>query len=68
MPNEHQTKLKKAAALLSVVQQEMTKRNNRGSDVYLQTWQDLYWLRQKLDEFIQYGFVLYKGEFHRSVS
>ena len=62
MPSEHETKLKKAAALMSAVQEEMAKRSDRGSDEYLKTWKDLYWLRERLSEFIQYGFVLFKGD------
>jgi len=38
------------------------KRQDRGSNEYIHTWQDLYWLREKLDELVRYGFVLYHGD------
>jgi hypothetical protein len=44
------------------VQKDMATRNDRGSDAYLQTWKDLYWLREKLSELTKYGFVLYRGD------
>jgi hypothetical protein len=62
MPEEQQTKLKQAAALMSVVQTEMAARADRGSDDYIKSWKDLYWLRERLNEFIRYGFVLFKGD------
>jgi hypothetical protein len=62
IPREHQTKLQKAAQLLADVQKDMATRNDRGSDAYLQTWKDLYWLREKLSELTRYGFVLYRGD------
>jgi hypothetical protein len=58
MPKEQQTKLEQAAS-----QAEMATRADRGSDQYIQSWKDLYWLRERLNEFIQYGLVLLKGEF-----
>jgi hypothetical protein len=58
MPKEQQTKLEQAAALLSAVQAEMASRADRGSDDYIKSWKDLYWLRERLDEFVRYGFVL----------
>jgi hypothetical protein len=48
VPEEQQTKLKKAAALMSEVQQELPIRSDRGSDDYIQSWKDLYWLRERL--------------------
>jgi hypothetical protein len=65
MPREQQKKLEQAASLLSAVQAEMAARVDRGSDEYIHTWQDIFWLRQKLDEIIRYGFVLYKGEYQQ---
>jgi len=62
MPAEHKDKLTKAAKLLADVQQDMSKRHDRGSNEYIHTWQDLYWLREKLDDLIRYGFVLYHGD------
>jgi hypothetical protein len=62
MPAEHKEKLTKAAKLLADVQQDMSKRHDRGSNEYIHTWQDLYWLREKLDDLIRYGFVLYHGD------
>lgn len=62
MPAEHKDKLTKAAKLLADVQQDMSKRHDRGSREYIHTWQDLYWLREKLDELVRYGFVLYHGD------
>lgn len=62
MSKEQQTKLEKAAALMSEVQKEMTTRADRGSDEYIKSWKDVFWLRERLNEFIQYGFVLFKGE------
>jgi len=61
MPAEHKDKLIKASKILADLQQDMIKRQDRGSNEYLQTWQDLYWIREKLDELIRYGFVLYRG-------
>jgi hypothetical protein len=40
----------------------MTTQQDRGSEEYLHTWQDIYWLREKLHELIRYGFVVYRGE------
>jgi hypothetical protein len=51
-----------AAKLLADVQKDMATRNDRGSDAYLQTWKDLYWLREKLSELTKYGFVLCRGD------
>ena len=62
MPKEQQKKLEQAASLLSGVQHEMATRADRGSDQYIRSWKDLFWLRERLHEFIQYGFVLFKGE------
>jgi len=62
MPPEHKAKLIKASKLLAELQKDMTTRHDRGSEEYLHTWQDIYWLREKLDELIRYGFVLYRGE------
>jgi hypothetical protein len=49
-----ETKLEQAASLLSAVQAEMASRADRGSDDYVKSWKDLYWLRERL------GFVLFR--------
>lgn len=58
---EHEKKLKKIAALLADLQKDLAKRSDRGSDEYIKCWEDLSWIRQKLDEYTRYGFVLYCG-------
>jgi len=62
MPPEHKAKLIKASKLLADLQKDMTTRHDRGSEEYLHTWQDIYWLREKLGELIRYGFVVYREE------
>ena len=62
MPPEHRAKLIKASKLLADLQKDMTTQQDRGSEEYLHTWQDIYWLREKLHELIRYGFVVYRGE------